>query len=82
MRTTGEKIGPGPATLNIRGNIAVPKKSNALPKSRRHIGEPNPSVKYDSAPGQYERQDHKNGNKIKNSSVKFGKGERSIDFIR
>ena len=50
MANVGDKIGPGPATVNIRDFRPVPKKANNLPKSRRHIGEPNPSW---AAPGQY-----------------------------
>jgi hypothetical protein len=37
MASTGEKIGPGPASVNIREytDINVKKKNQNLPKSRR-----------------------------------------------
>jgi hypothetical protein len=82
MATTGDKIGPGPATINIRDVKPMIKKPCSMARDRRHIGEPNPSAAFLSAPGSYERLDIQDGNKIRSRVGKFGTNERDIDMIR
>ena len=74
MAIAGDKIGPGPATVNIRDFRPIPKKANNLPKSRRHIGEPNPSW---AAPGQY----HQDSQQKQTCGI-FARGDRNVDFIK
>ena len=57
MDKTGEKMGPGPAKYNIRNSHDILNKTMqpTFAKSKRLLGEPNPSVEYQAKPGQYER---------------------------
>lgn len=82
MAITGDKIGPGPASVNIRDVKPIETKQKNIPQSRRHIGEPNPSAEFGSAPGKYERKNHKHGNKITSIGVKFSQAQRNVDFIK
>ena len=69
MDKTGEKMGPGPAKYNIRDNQEKVDQGKTLQrtfsKSKRLLGEPNPSVEYQAKPGQYERLNIKDGMSIK-----------------